>query len=347
MTPDKHRFKAKIAALPGLNEVETIIKARVGCAAPRLTEISSYLLGLGGKRIRPVLTLMAARALSRPDSSSFKEPAGSEQGQQLLDVAAGIELIHMATLLHDDIIDKSAMRRHKQSPFLKYGADETLLTGDFLLVRAFGLCARLDRFIIDATEAACVTLTEGEILEVNLTEARHNLFSSIDIARRKTAALFKLAAQTASHLAGADGQVIESMSAFGENLGIAFQIVDDILDVTADAKSLGKPAGQDLRERKPSVINVLWLESGSSLAQKLLAPHLADSEAFVSEALQEIKTAPLMDQAKALAHEYAERALTVLETAVKRHFESDPQAIDPESLADLRALAAYVLDRVS
>jgi geranylgeranyl pyrophosphate synthase len=146
-----------LAGLQGMKEVETLISSKLTSDAELLETIPAYLLGLGGKRIRPAMTLLVSRAFG---SKSVEFPVA-----EVIDVAAGIELIHMATLLHDDIIDKSPLRRHKQSPFLKFGLGNSLLAGDFLLVRAFSLCARLDRYVIDATEQACIELTEGEILE--------------------------------------------------------------------------------------------------------------------------------------------------------------------------------------
>jgi octaprenyl-diphosphate synthase len=242
------RLKSVIAGLPGMEAVETVIRSKLVSDAPLLEEIPAYLLELGGKRMRPVLTLLVARALGQ------QTPAPA-----LIDVAAGIELIHMATLLHDDIIDNSDMRRHKASPLNRFGQSETLLAGDFLLVRAFSLCARLDAAIIDATERACIHLTEGEILEVPLYATQHSRETALTIADKKTAALFELAAYSAAHIATANPTVTSSMAAFGQALGIAFQILDDILDVTSDADLLGKPSGTDIRERKPSIVNILLL----------------------------------------------------------------------------------------
>ena len=287
--------------MPGMAAVEELIGAKIQCEAASLTDISAYLLTLGGKRIRPILALLTACACG----SETPRPA-------LIEVAAGIELIHMATLLHDDIIDHSPLRRHKPSAYAQYGLGDTLLTGDFLLVRAFGLCARLDRQIIDWTEEACVHLTEGEILEVSLTQKNHTIESSIEIARKKTAALFRLAAACGSYLALENNPqrmgAVKAFSEFGEALGIGFQILDDILDVISDESLLGKKSGTDLRERKPSLVNVLWLESGDLEAQFLRAAPGDNDEATIARALETLKSSPVIDDAKARAHGYANKA---------------------------------------
>lgn len=328
-----------LATLPGLTDVERIIRSKLETEAPVLHQASEYLLALGGKRIRPVLTILCGRLFGMPEDFTSHLP-----GRQLLDVAAGIELIHMATLLHDDIIDKSPVRRHQQSPWVKFGQDATLLTGDFLLVRAFGLCARLDRFIIDRTESACVALTEGEVLETNLVDQQHSLESSLTVARKKTAALFVLAAETGAHLAGAGSRSTQAMADFGENLGIAFQVLDDILDVTSSEDLLGKRSGQDLKERKPSAINVLWLNSGSKLAQQLRTPTGPNEDAFVEAALQELRGSPVVEQARQLASSFAERASQALSLALA---ENKSGKSDPKAEELLRALMAYILERLN
>ncbi len=341
-----------LTKLPGLGEVESIISSRLGSDAPKITEISQYLLTLGGKRIRPVLTLLCGELFG------IKPPFGADpRGCQLLDIAAGIELIHMATLLHDDIIDKSPVRRHKPSPYKLFGTDSTLLTGDFLLTRAFGLCARLDRFVIDRTEEACIALTEGEILETNLIEDSHSVTSSLLVAKKKTASLFRLAAESAAHLAGTTDAVVEQMALFGENLGIAFQILDDVLDVTSDEATLGKRSGQDLRERKPSLVNVLWLVSDEPLPKssgfelsdgaKRLKTSPADydpssEDRWVSECLKFLPSSKTVDQARATAKDFVFKAQAALGKAADLH----GQTVDKGALKALRSLTEFVLDRV-
>jgi octaprenyl-diphosphate synthase len=309
-TPDPQitaqRFSEALTLVPELSQVEAIIRDSFRSDVTPMREIPEYLLSLGGKRIRPALTLLCAKAFGAQTIS-----------QQILDVAAGIELIHMATLMHDDIIDQSPIRRHKQSPYAKYGTPLTLLSGDFLLTRAFGLCAKLDDTIIAATEQACIELVEGEALETPLYLEKHSRASSITIAQRKTASLFRLAAFCAGHLSGVPSSALNSLSTFGESLGVAFQMIDDILDVTASETTLGKQPGLDLSERKPSIVNVLWLESGDSVAAQLLqAPDPQKDTDFVRHGLETLPASAVMREAKSLAFYYADLAANSLKEAL-------------------------------
>ncbi len=344
MSNIKSSFSAILDSLTELKDIENTIKSVLNSEAPLIEEISTYLLALGGKRIRPVIALLSAKTLG------MAAPFNSySQGKQLLDVSAGIELIHMATLLHDDIIDKSPLRRHKTSPYAKYGTDSTLLAGDFLLIRAFALCGKLDRFIIDATESACVALTEGEILETNLTQTKHSLDSCINIARKKTAALFHLAAKSAAYLSGNKDEVVDAMCDFGEKLGIAFQMVDDILDITSPQDLLGKPSGQDLRERKPSLVNVLWLKSESPLSKRLLSPASNDEDHFVLEAVKELTRSSIVAEAKQIALRFANDAQSCLRKAYEFSLQNSPQDSHQHRTANYNLLLSiidYVLERM-
>jgi octaprenyl-diphosphate synthase len=256
-----------VSASSALRSVEQRIREKIAEQESPFTEIATYLLDLGGKRIRPLLTILCARLFN------MHEPS-----EKLVDVAAGVELVHMATLLHDDIIDQSPTRRNKASAFAKFGVAPTLLAGDFLLARAFGLCTNVDSFVIQETEQACVALSEGELLEGTLEPGRVLVFDDyVDIVSKKTAALFALAALSGAHIAGAEMAEVEQMRQFGLRVGVAFQMIDDILDITANEDLLGKPAGTDLRQRTPSLVNVMWLASGdrrlrSSLLRLRLAP---------------------------------------------------------------------------
>ena len=328
----KERFAHALTLVPELADVETVIRASFKSDVAAMRDIPDYLLGLGGKRIRPVLTLLCGKAL------------GVEAiDDDLLDVSAGIELIHMATLMHDDIIDQSPVRRHQPSPYARFGTAATLLSGDFLLTRAFGLCAKLDDEIITATEQACIELVEGEALESALHTQHHTRASSLTIAQRKTASLFRLAAFSATHLAGAPARTKELMSTFGESLGIAFQIIDDILDVTSDEATLGKKQGLDLLERKPSLVNVLWLESGDPEAKRLLAAPLdeAQEQLWVDSALERLKSGPVVAETKRLAASYADTASKALTEALG----GDLHALNPAGEA-LFAVVDFALERV-
>jgi geranylgeranyl pyrophosphate synthase len=328
-----------LSGLKGMDKIEELISSKLTSDAPLLETIPRYLQELGGKRIRPALTLLVSKAFG----GSPLPP------EQVIDVAAGIELIHMATLLHDDIIDKSPLRRHKESPFLKFGLSSSLLAGDFLLVRAFSLCARLDRYVIDATEKACIELTEGEILETPLFKEKHTVESSLNVARKKTASLFRLAADTGTHLSLAPDsidsqdreQLLSEVQQFGESLGLAFQILDDILDVTSTEDLLGKKAGIDIIERKPSIVNVLWGQTGTPLAMRLFEAPGDDEEKYITESLAELNGSAVVAEARELARSHARDASMALEAARCIANDVDEPAIDL-----LRAIIDYTLERM-
>lgn len=317
------KFIEEIAQLDGLLEIESKIKSVLKSSASLLEEIPQYLLNLGGKRMRPVLCLLVNKALS------------SDLKPDLIKIAAGIELIHMATLLHDDIIDDSNLRRGKPSAFKVYGSPNTLLAGDFLLVRAFGLCSELDPFIVKATEAACVELTEGEILELAATCEDSTLENYISIASKKTASLFALSASTSAFINNSETQ---NWYNFGLNLGIAFQILDDILDVTSSEKVLGKPLGTDLKEKKASIVNILWLQSGSVKAKELLLNKETPSPEDILAAIADIKVSGSLESSKEYAISYANKAKECLNLI------SNNNKLDTELLS---GLIEYTLERLN
>ncbi|HMO02681.1 MAG TPA: polyprenyl synthetase family protein [Oligoflexia bacterium] len=316
-----------------LEEVASIIEAAFVSDAPLLSEISNYLYNLGGKRIRPTFCYLIAELLG-----------GKADQRKLAEVAAGIELIHMATLLHDDIVDNASLRRGKTAPPVRYGIGNAIITGDFLLTRAFSLCAKLDDFIIDSTEEACVGLTEGEIMETPLYEKRHTLDEALLIADKKTASLFWLAARAAAHLSEVDGKTLVHLSAAGRALGIAFQILDDILDVIADQKTLGKEIGSDIRDRKPSILNILWLDRGTPLSLRLLQTPAEDNELYLAQSIAELKgeCQSVIAEAKDLARGYARKSNEyLLEATVGL------ECCDQVALAKIQGLIDFTLSRLS
>ena len=316
-----------LSASTPLKLIEARITDCLESEASQLTEISSYLLHLGGKRVRPLLTTLSAQLFG------MQQPS-----EQLIDAAAGIEMIHMATLLHDDIIDRSPTRRSKPSAYQKYGVPETLLTGDFLLVKAFGLCAKLDAFVVRETERACIELTEGEIFEGKITPNRQIDFEDyLTIIGKKTAALFWLSSGVGAHLSGADTQNVQRMQQFGYHAGLAFQMVDDILDVVAEEDLLGKPSGTDLRQKTPSLVNYLWLSSGDDTARALFET-AQPTEEQCEQALAILRDSPVIEEARQIAKKYAAKANANLS-------ELPTDLVDAKVKNRLLALVEYTLER--
>lgn len=296
-SPELKQVFVDLQEYADLTAVNQLIARSFDSEADYLKQIAEYLFEQKGKQVRPIITLLAAR------SAGLKTP-----DESVITIASGIELIHMATILHDDIIDHADLRRNRESANRKFGIDRTLLTGDFLLVRAFGLCGKLSKEIVQATEEACVALTEGEILELPLSEHPADLEYCEMIASKKTAALFKLACFSGAHVAGLPADLCQLYAIFGENIGVAFQMLDDILDVTSEEDRFGKKVGTDLREKKPSLINVLYVASEYQEAKELLSEQQID----ISKHLEIILSSNIPSQATQIAGSYAQASLDIL-----------------------------------
>jgi octaprenyl-diphosphate synthase len=316
---------APAPALLVAEELEIVERRLAGLLRSRedtLSEISRYLIGSGGKRVRPAVTLLVFRA------------CGGEDLRDIVDVAVALELIHSASLLHDDIIDGSSARRGRDSALLKYGVANTLVAGDFLFSRAFQICGRFDERLIHWAAEACIRLTEGEVMQGRF---RRNpavtLDDYLEIIDRKTASLFETGARTAAHLASARDETVESMARCGRHVGLAFQMIDDLLDVTGAESKLGKPVGIDIREGNPSLPIVLGLGDGE--VRRLFAkPELEAPE--IETLLGRVRRSPELATARRLALEHAEIARTELDSL--------PDSTYRESLL---ALTEQLVERVS
>jgi len=265
-----------------------------------LTDIAAHLILGGGKRVRPVVTLLAFLAFN------------GKRTQDIVDIATSIELIHTATLLHDDILDGAETRRGKESAFKKFGLKSTLVTGDFLFIKAFEFAGKFDETVVQWTADACAMLTEGEMLQSFFNRNRAvTLDDYIEIVKRKTASLFQTGAKIGAYLAEADSALVEQADRYGLNMGIAFQIIDDILDVVGHLELLGKPTGMDLRDGNPSLPIILSLQAGDATVCEAFE-QAQPSEAQIAAALEAIKAGPAIQQAKILSKQYAEEALKSL-----------------------------------
>jgi len=284
--------------------VERKIRESVASDEPLLTDIARYVIEAGGKRIRPVVTLLAFKAL------------GGRDINQAVDLATALELIHSATLIHDDINDGGLTRRGRITAYRKFGLQNALVTGDFLFVKAFGIGGRFDEQIVELTADACAALAEGEIrqkrraFDVKVTEAEY-----LDIIRRKTALPIMAGAKIAGLLAGAPLELVEAVGEYGLNLGIAFQIVDDILDVVGDEVRLGKPLGVDLREGNVTLVAIHGMNNGSAIDHAALARILRKrrkAEAEVKEALAILRGSGGVGKARAAARRFGTQAKMAL-----------------------------------
>jgi geranylgeranyl pyrophosphate synthase len=262
-----------------------------------LTDISSHLVHSGGKRVRPMVTLLAYRAF------------GGKRVQDIVDIATAIELIHTATLLHDDIIDGADTRRGKESAYKKFGLKSTLVAGDFLFIKAFEFAGKFDETVVQWTADACTLLTEGEILQGLFNRNRAvTLDDYLEIVQRKTASLFHTGAKVGAYLAGARPALIDETERYGLNMGIAFQMVDDVLDVVGHPDLLGKPTGMDLRDGNPALPIILAVKNGDGTVREAFDCGKPSEQQIVA-ALAAIKNGAAIREAKALSKRYAEAAL--------------------------------------
>jgi octaprenyl-diphosphate synthase len=223
-----------------MDRVNLLIRERMASEhAPRIPEVTAHLVEAGGKRLRPLLTLAAARLCGY-------------RGEDHLRLAATVEFIHTATLLHDDVIDESARRRGRPTANLLWDNKSSVLVGDYLFARAFQLMVETGSIrVLDILANASAVIAEGEVLQLS---ASANLATSeatyLQVIRGKTAALFAAATEVGGVVAGAPAVQVRALAAYGDALGIAFQIADDLLDYGGVAAALGKNTGDDFRERK-------------------------------------------------------------------------------------------------
>jgi len=269
-----------------------------------IPQIGRYIQTSGGKRVRPAVLLMAARL-------------SGYQGDRAVLYAAVVEFIHTATLVHDDIIDDSALRRGRAAVHSRWGNDITVLLGDYLYIKSMAMALTHDT--LDLVRLLCdVTLRmiEGELFQLtkngdaDITEDEH-----FDIIRRKTAYLFGGCAQIGGMLGGVTSEQQRALQEYGFNLGITFQIVDDMLDFTGDLKAVGKPIGADLREGKMTLPLIHLLRSGDEVGTKIVRDIIASraaTEEQWAELLRILKEHRSLDYAFRQAVDYAERAKRML-----------------------------------
>jgi len=238
------RLNSLIAA--DMQACDRLILKGMGSTVKLIPDLARHLIESGGKRLRPMLTIAAAQA-------------GNYSGSGHIRLAAAVEFIHTATLLHDDVVDESALRRGKVSANLVWGNKPSVLVGDFLFSRAFQLMVETENFLVlDILSGASAIIAEGEVMQLG---SARNLSVSEDhymrVVAAKTAALFAAAAESGAVLADQSEEFIRSFRAYGENLGIAFQLVDDALDYSGRQALMGKSVGDDFREAKMTLPIIL------------------------------------------------------------------------------------------
>jgi len=238
--------------------VDRVIKRRLHSQVTLVDQVATYIIYAGGKRLRPLLVLLAARACGH-------------RGEQHIDAAAIIEFIHTATLLHDDVVDASSLRRGRETANEVFGNATSVLVGDFLYSRAFQMMVALDRMrIMDIIADATNAIAEGEVLQLmNARDANTSEERYIDVIHRKTARLFQAGAQIGAVLSDAPPVIEDCLARYGKHIGTAFQLVDDALDYQADEADLGKHLGDDLAEGKPTLPLIHAMQHGNAVQREM------------------------------------------------------------------------------
>ena len=306
--------------------VEQELARESGAAFEPVAEICGYLLGGGGKRLRPALLLLSARY-------------AGYRGESAIQLGAVVELIHSATLIHDDVIDSANTRRGRHSANSRWGNHRSVLAGDWLYMQAFQVALEQRNFkILDVLIELTKKMVEGELIQLaKIGKLEVTEEDALELATYKTACLFSGCARLGAVLGGLGETEEEALAEYGHCAGLAFQLVDDLLDFTASAEKLGKPVLSDLKEGKVTLPLIYAMENGNREARELVRQVLAEKE-FHSVRPETIvalvRDSGALDRVRELAHDYARRAKTSLDGR-----------IDSDYGRALLALPDFVLER--
>ena len=306
-----------------LQMVEQEIRRSISSEQPVLTEICDYVISSGGKRMRPGVTILSYLA------------SGGKEVSEAVKIAAAFEMIHSATLIHDDINDRSEKRRGRLSAYKKFGLQQALVSGDFLFVKAFAIGGFFNEEIVSLVAEACTAIAESEIVQFEKEGEVASLDVYLGIIEGKTAKPIMAGARIGAYLAKAEPDRIHALGEYGLNIGMAFQIVDDILDIMGTEKSLGKPRMVDFFEGKATLPLIHAMEDpavGPRLYQ--LFHKKTKDEQDIQEASALISRTNAVERSKQKAKEYADKALIALAGLP-----------DSEHKLGLQRLAAKVVDR--
>lgn len=298
-------FERLAASLePQMILVNQLIRKHIQGAIPLITELSAHLIGAGGKRLRPLLTLASAHLCHRQEGTH-------------LALAACIEFIHSATLLHDDVVDESFTRRGQPSANSIWGSKPCILVGDFLFSRAFELMVSLGSLqVLDILSKAAAAITQGEIHQLELiNELSISEETYLDIVSKKTASLFGAACSASGVLSQESPEIIQSLYKYGYNLGIVFQLIDDILDYTGNNDSLGKDIGDDFREGKATLPLLFAYQKGNGEQKTFwhrVISQLEQEPEDLEQAIFLMRSHDCFHETWKIAQMYGERALEAL-----------------------------------
>ena len=307
-----------------MQEVDQVIAQRLDSGVPLVGQVSRYIISAGGKRLRPALLLLMCGALG------FK-------GAQRFNLAAVVEFIHTATLLHDDVVDDSSLRRGHATANETFGNPASVLVGDFLYSRAFQMMVdaqsmRIMEVLADATNI----IAEGEVMQLmNMHNAALDEAGYLQVIRSKTAKLFEASARVGAILAGANATTEAACAEYGQALGTAFQVIDDVLDYTGDAALMGKNLGDDLREGKTTLPLITAMQRGTPAQRELIQSAIETGRIdLIDQVVAIVSATGALDVARDAAASEARRAIAAAR-----------QLPDNEHTRCLIQLAAQLLER--
>ncbi|QMT41160.1 polyprenyl synthetase family protein [Neisseria shayeganii] len=306
-----------------LGRVNTVINRAVQSEVALISQIGTYIIGAGGKRLRPVITILAGKALGY-------------DSERLYELAAMVEFIHTSTLLHDDVVDESELRRGRQTANNLFGNAAAVLVGDFLYTRAFQLMVGADSMkILQVMADATNIIAEGEVMQlmnignIDITEAEY-----VQVIQYKTAKLFEAAAQVGAILAGASAEQEQALKDYGMYVGTAFQIIDDVLDYSGSPEQIGKNVGDDLAEGKPTLPLIYLMRQGSPEAAADVRHALQNADrGYFDKIYAHVRASDALDYAAAQAHAAVEKALLCLEALPESEVRQAMRQLAEESVA--------------
>ncbi len=285
-----------------MREVDAVIAKRLSSDVALINQIAGYIVHAGGKRMRPKLVLLFANALQHTSPDRFE-------------LAAVVEFIHTATLLHDDVVDESSMRRGKKTANALFGNAASVLVGDFLYSRAFQMMVSVNQMrVLEVLADATNVIAEGEVLQLmNMHDPDISVESYLRVIRFKTAKLFEASARLGAVLAESNAAIEEACAAYGRALGTAFQLIDDVLDYEGDPAALGKNVGDDLREGKPTLPLLIAMERSSSNERDLIRHAIEHGEVErLNEIVQIVRKTGALDATREAARAEATHARDAL-----------------------------------
>ncbi len=294
-----NKLLAPIAA--EMKAVDLVIRECLDSDVVLIRTIGDYIIGSGGKRIRPAMVLLSTRAFGY-------------KGDQHLKMAAVIEFIHTATLLHDDVVDESVLRRGRSTANEMFGNAASVLVGDYLYSRAFEMMVEVNSMaVMQVMSQATKVISEGEVLQLmNVNDPGVTQEKYLQVVRFKTAKLFEAAARAGAILADASQALQEAAAAYGRHMGTAFQLIDDLLDYSGDPQTLGKTVGDDLREGKPTLPLLRILEVGSTADKAMIRRAIEHGDGDFEAVAQAIGRTDALEHTRLVAQAEVSLAIAAL-----------------------------------